>query len=111
VRFVDSLATDLITGKRCCRSRRHARVRIALRWGDPSADPVDELDTSAGSHDLHTKPTWGAHHVGKRVLAGVAVADLDAALPSYERLFGRPADAPPMEGLAEWHVTSGAWPS
>jgi predicted enzyme related to lactoylglutathione lyase len=42
-----------------------------------------------------------------RVLAGVAVADVDAALPWYERLLGRPADALPMEGLAEWHVPSG----
>jgi predicted enzyme related to lactoylglutathione lyase len=42
-----------------------------------------------------------------RVLAGIAVADVDAALPWYELLFGRPADELPMEGLAEWHVTSG----
>jgi hypothetical protein len=42
-----------------------------------------------------------------RVLAGVVVADVEAALPWYERLFGRPADALPMEGLAEWHVPSG----
>jgi predicted enzyme related to lactoylglutathione lyase len=42
-----------------------------------------------------------------RVLAGVAVADVDAAVPWYERLFGRPPDARPMEGLAEWHVPSG----
>jgi predicted enzyme related to lactoylglutathione lyase len=42
-----------------------------------------------------------------RVLAGVAVADVDAASPWYERLFGRSADATPMEGLAEWHVPSG----
>jgi predicted enzyme related to lactoylglutathione lyase len=42
-----------------------------------------------------------------RVLAGVAVTDVDAALPWYERLFGRPADALPMAGLAEWHVPSG----
>ena len=42
-----------------------------------------------------------------RVLAGIAVADVDAALPWYERLFGRPADELPMEGLAEWHVPSG----
>jgi predicted enzyme related to lactoylglutathione lyase len=39
-----------------------------------------------------------------RVLAGVAVADFDSALQWYEQLFGRPADARPMEGLAEWHV-------
>ena len=42
-----------------------------------------------------------------RVLAGVAVADVDAAVPWYERLFGRPPDALPMEGLAEWHVPAG----
>jgi predicted enzyme related to lactoylglutathione lyase len=41
------------------------------------------------------------------VLAGVAVADVDAAMPWYERLFGRPADALPMAGLAEWHFPSG----
>jgi len=43
-----------------------------------------------------------------RVLAGVAVADVDAASPWYEQLFGRPADATPMKGLAEWHFASGA---
>ena len=37
------------------------------------------------------------------VLAGIAVADLDSALGWYERLLGRPADAIPMDGLAEWH--------
>ncbi len=42
-----------------------------------------------------------------RVLAGIAVADVDAALPWYELLFGRPADELPMEGLAEWHAPSG----
>jgi predicted enzyme related to lactoylglutathione lyase len=42
-----------------------------------------------------------------RVLAGVAVADVDAAMPWYERLFGRRPDALPMEGLAEWHIPAG----
>lgn len=37
------------------------------------------------------------------VLAALAVSDVDAALSWYERLLGRPADALPMEGLAEWH--------
>jgi glyoxylase I family protein len=41
-----------------------------------------------------------------RVLAGLAVADVDAALPWYEQLFGRPPDATPMQGLAEWHFGS-----
>ena len=36
-----------------------------------------------------------------RVLDGIAVADVGAALPWYELLFGRPADELPMEGLAE----------
>lgn len=37
------------------------------------------------------------------VLAGIAVADFDAAVSWYERLLGRPADDLPMGGLAEWH--------
>lgn len=41
------------------------------------------------------------------VLAGMAVADVESALPWYERLLGRPADALPMDGLAEWHFRSG----
>jgi predicted enzyme related to lactoylglutathione lyase len=36
------------------------------------------------------------------ILPGVAVTDLETALPWYEKLFGRPADERPMEGLAEW---------
>jgi hypothetical protein len=57
---------------------------------------------------------WILNHVGgtehmpvNRVLAGIAVADVGAALPWYELLFGRPADGLPMEGLAEWHVPAG----
>ncbi len=37
------------------------------------------------------------------VLAGLPVAKVDTALAWYERLFGRPADARPMDGLADWH--------
>jgi predicted enzyme related to lactoylglutathione lyase len=39
-----------------------------------------------------------------RVLAAIAVTDVDSAVGWYERLLGRPADARPMGGLAEWHV-------
>lgn len=39
------------------------------------------------------------------VRAVIAIADLDAAFAWYERLFGRPADSRPMDGLAEWNVT------
>ena len=37
------------------------------------------------------------------VMAGIAVANFDAAVTWYERLLGRPADDRPMDGLAEWH--------
>jgi uncharacterized protein YndB with AHSA1/START domain/predicted enzyme related to lactoylglutathione lyase len=39
-----------------------------------------------------------------RILAAVAVADRVAAMPFYERLFGRPADVVPMPTDAEWNV-------
>lgn len=39
------------------------------------------------------------------VLAGIPVADFDAARSWYARLPGRPADRLPMDGLAEWQVT------
>jgi hypothetical protein len=42
-----------------------------------------------------------------KVLADVAVDDFASALTFYERLLGRPADAAPMEGLAEWHLAEG----
>ena len=40
-----------------------------------------------------------------RVLAGIALDGFASALTWYEQLFGRPADAAPMEGLAEWHFS------
>ena len=44
-----------------------------------------------------------------RVMAVVTVRDFDDGIAWYERLFGRPADQRPMDGLAEWHRTeSGA---
>lgn len=39
-----------------------------------------------------------------RMLASMAVADLDAAVHWYTALLGRAPDALPMEGLAEWHL-------
>jgi catechol 2,3-dioxygenase-like lactoylglutathione lyase family enzyme len=44
-----------------------------------------------------------------KVLATVPVADFDASIAWYERLLGRPADARPMAGLADWHLTDSAW--
>jgi catechol 2,3-dioxygenase-like lactoylglutathione lyase family enzyme len=46
-----------------------------------------------------------------KVLSVVPVADFDASLAWYERLLGRPADAQPMPGLADWHLTDTAWVS
>jgi len=43
------------------------------------------------------------------VLAVVPVADFEAAHAWYERLFGRPADNQPMEGLVEWRATDSGW--
>ena len=39
------------------------------------------------------------------VLSGLAVRDVDAASEWMARLIGRPADARPMDGLADWHLT------
>jgi catechol 2,3-dioxygenase-like lactoylglutathione lyase family enzyme len=39
----------------------------------------------------------------ERILAGLPVADVDAAVDWYEQLLGRPVGARPMDGLAEWH--------
>ena len=43
------------------------------------------------------------------VLAVVSVADFEAAHAWYERLFGRPADNRPMDGLVEWRLTDSGW--
>ena len=42
-----------------------------------------------------------------KVLADVAVVDFASAVTWYERLLGSPADAAPMEGLAERHLAEG----
>ena len=47
------------------------------------------------------------HMAIDKVLADVAVDDFASALTWYERLLGRPADAEPMDGLAEWHLAEG----
>jgi hypothetical protein len=42
-----------------------------------------------------------------RVLAGIAVTEIEQAGRWYGALFGRPADAEPMDGLAEWYLDGG----
>ena len=42
-------------------------------------------------------------------LAGIMVSDLATAEAWYEQLLSRPADARPMEGLAEWALADGGW--
>ena len=43
----------------------------------------------------------------KGVLAQATVRDLATSVDWYERLFDRPPDARPMEGLVEWHFGDG----
>ena len=45
----------------------------------------------------------------KNALAGVAVRDLDVAIPWYERLLDRGPDARPMKEVAEWEFREGGW--
>jgi len=42
-----------------------------------------------------------------KVLAGIAVSDLDQAKRWYEVFFGRSFDSEPMPGLTEWHTKGG----
>jgi predicted enzyme related to lactoylglutathione lyase len=42
-----------------------------------------------------------------KVLAGMAVRNIEQAKRWYEVFFARPADAEPMGGLAEWHTPGG----
>jgi hypothetical protein len=41
--------------------------------------------------------------------AGIMVDNFENAVAWYENLLDRPPDARPMEGLAEWKLTDGAW--
>ena len=43
------------------------------------------------------------------VLAAIAVREHATAVAWYAALFGRPYDAAPMEGLAEWWFPAGGW--
>jgi catechol 2,3-dioxygenase-like lactoylglutathione lyase family enzyme len=43
------------------------------------------------------------------VLAVAPVRDVDTASAWYARLLGRPADARPMPGLADWYLAPGGW--
>lgn len=43
------------------------------------------------------------------VLAAIAVREHAPAVAWYAALFGRPHDAAPMDGLAEWSFPDGGW--
>jgi catechol 2,3-dioxygenase-like lactoylglutathione lyase family enzyme len=43
------------------------------------------------------------------VFAGIPVADYPAAVPWYERLFGRPADMHPHDSEAAWQLAGAGW--
>jgi len=42
-------------------------------------------------------------------LAGIAVDDINEAMEFYEVLFGRMADARPINDVAEWKLPGGGW--
>jgi catechol 2,3-dioxygenase-like lactoylglutathione lyase family enzyme len=42
------------------------------------------------------------------LFAGIAVADFEAGLRWYERVFGKPPDMLPAEGDSVWHLASNA---
>ena len=84
-------------------------VRMVMSGFGAGAEWDDEVDgTTAGMRaaleSLRAHLAARAGQVPAKVLAAVAVRDLDAALPFYEQVFGRPADARPMPVDAEWHV-------
>lgn len=88
-------------------------VRMVMSGFGTGAAWDDELDNLGGgmrgaleglrAYLLRTAAA-GPRSLPRRVMAGIAVADHDAAVAWYARLMGRPADARPMGGLAEWHV-------
>lgn len=43
------------------------------------------------------------------LFAAIPVADFEAAIPWYERVFGRPADIVVNENEVMWHLTDGGW--
>jgi predicted enzyme related to lactoylglutathione lyase len=45
----------------------------------------------------------------QHLFAGCAVADLAAALPFYEALFGRAADLEPHDGERCWRLSESCW--
>jgi hypothetical protein len=53
--------------------------------------------------ESHFQLEWSPSMPVIRVLAAVAVADIDSARSWYNRLLGRPPDAVPMDSLTEWH--------
>ncbi len=43
------------------------------------------------------------------LFAGIAVADFEAAVTWYTRLFGRPADITVKDDEVMWHLTTAGW--
>ena len=43
------------------------------------------------------------------VVSVLPVKDYSVAIAWYAQLLGREADLVPVEGVAEWHITDGAW--
>jgi predicted enzyme related to lactoylglutathione lyase len=61
-------------------------------------------------HGAVVVPTWHPGPVPSNVLfAGVATADLDAAMAWYETLWGRPAEIVVNDDEVMWRICDGGW--
>jgi catechol 2,3-dioxygenase-like lactoylglutathione lyase family enzyme len=94
----------------CRRSYEELKARGAVFRSAPQERPYGGTDAvfedgCGNLLNLHEAEASGAE---PSVFAGVAVSDVDAVLPWYEKLFGRPADARPMAGLADYRFAGGA---
>jgi hypothetical protein len=104
-RSVAALDEDVQTVTAVSEERRGRRSKVRrldariLRSQKPAGWVSRPAAVSSTKPDTNKQP-YDARH---RVLAALAVADVDSATGWYERLLGRPADALPMDGLAEWH--------
>lgn len=54
-------------------------------------------------------PERGLDVDGDRAHSGRPTRDIAAGAAWYERLFGRPPDNRPMDGLVEWQLTDNGW--
>jgi hypothetical protein len=72
----------------------------------PTRHSGSDCLTAVRSKAGPSKPTGGSHARKSRACR-TGCNDVDAVLPWYDRLLGRPADARPTDILAEYHLPRG----